>query len=422
MKKKDIQENFLVQKSRPLFSLWESGFNLTQFKILDIYLSKINSHDPLNRTVVFDRQELCEIFGVSQIRTEDLKKHMKELQETSVYISDNDEIIDLVTLFSRSRAELDEYGVSKLELTCTAEAMQYFFNVEHFGYFKYKINAITHITSLYSYLMFLYIEYNRFKKTWEVSVDDLKRFLNCEKVESCKEFKIFNRDILKKVQKELADKVNCIFEYKTVKRGRTVTHIQFTVMPMIEDNVVYTDNDQLNILETEIPRVIDRIAMACEYKFNSGIETIYNLISTSCIPNYIKGDTEEDKQYYFVYQTYKKMVAYEETLNAKKKKIRNRFEYFYKMLETEIKKAVKQAEQEQGQTIKEQSYDINEFKKFSVTFSGNTKNKAEEPTEEPKKIPDAEPKEKAAEIVSEEKKITDEEIKAFFDNFGKIIE
>lgn len=378
MKKSELQECYLVQKSRPLFSLWASDFTLIEFKLLDIYLSKIDSHNPLNRTVEFTRKELCDIFGISQIRPEVLTRHLKKLQETSVTLHDNEKVIDIVSLFSRSRAELDEEGVCKLELTCSPEAMRYFFSVENIGYFKYKINAITHITSVHSYLMFLYIEYNRFRKSWEVSVGDLKRFLNCDQVESYKGFKEFNDKVLKKVQKELSEKANCLFEYSTVKRGRTVTHIRFKVLPTIEDGVIVTDNDQLNIIESDNAGILDRIAMACQLKFGElEINNIYNLLSRTCIPDYVKGDTEDDRQYNFVYMMYNKLIAREQEQKGKRRSISNRFNYFYKMLETEIRKAAKEkAEQEQQkkpQERKEQSYDIDEFEKFAITFSKNTK-------------------------------------------------
>lgn len=47
--------NYLVQKSNPLQSLSETKMTLAEFKILDAYLSKIDSHNPEKREVVFDK-------------------------------------------------------------------------------------------------------------------------------------------------------------------------------------------------------------------------------------------------------------------------------------------------------------------------------------------------------------------------------
>ena len=53
------QNNLLVQKSHPLMKL--SELSLAEFKILDVYLSRINSRNPEDRTVCFEKGELEEL-------------------------------------------------------------------------------------------------------------------------------------------------------------------------------------------------------------------------------------------------------------------------------------------------------------------------------------------------------------------------
>ena len=45
------ENKLMVQKSNPLQSLSETGMSLVEFKILDAYLSRINSHDEEKRYV-----------------------------------------------------------------------------------------------------------------------------------------------------------------------------------------------------------------------------------------------------------------------------------------------------------------------------------------------------------------------------------
>jgi len=59
-------DKLTVQKSLPLFSLWRSELSLAEFKILDTYLSRIDSHKPDRRTVVFEKGELEKILGVKK--------------------------------------------------------------------------------------------------------------------------------------------------------------------------------------------------------------------------------------------------------------------------------------------------------------------------------------------------------------------
>lgn len=63
IKKLSGVDNLVVQKSRPLLSLWQSDFSLQELKILDVYLGRINSHDKEHRSVVFRKGELENIFG-----------------------------------------------------------------------------------------------------------------------------------------------------------------------------------------------------------------------------------------------------------------------------------------------------------------------------------------------------------------------
>ena len=57
-------DNLTVQKSRPLFALWRSELSLSEFKILDTYLSRIDSHKPDRRTVTFEKGELEQLLGI----------------------------------------------------------------------------------------------------------------------------------------------------------------------------------------------------------------------------------------------------------------------------------------------------------------------------------------------------------------------
>ena len=106
----------------------------------------------------------------------------------------------LVTLFEEAVAEQDDYGLWQVKLECTQKAMKYFFNIENLGYLRYKLRCITSLTSRYTYIMFIYLEANRFRKSWDVPLDELKQILDCDKEETYKAFKRFNDLILKKVQ------------------------------------------------------------------------------------------------------------------------------------------------------------------------------------------------------------------------------
>lgn len=224
----DPENKLTVQKSIPLFSLWRSEMSLAEFKILDTYLSRINSRQPEKRTVVFTKGELEKLLGVTKIDKKNLEERICGLFQI-VKVEEEPGKFRNVGLFEEAYGEADEKGLWTVSLTCTAKAMKYVFNIEQLGYLRYKLRCITGLTSRYTYVLFMYLESNRFRKSWTVSVDELRMLLNCDQEESYAAFKVFNDRILKRCQKELHEKTECRFSYAPVKTGRWVTAVKFTL-------------------------------------------------------------------------------------------------------------------------------------------------------------------------------------------------
>ena len=228
------EDRLTVQKSLPLFALWRSDLTLTEFKILDIYLSRIDSRKPEKRAVVFEKGELEKILEVTKISEQNLKTRLKHLMGNVVEIPDDSDEngFMLVTLFEEAIAEQDKFGQWQVKLACTQKAMKYFFNIENLGYLRYKLRCITSLTSRYTYIMFIYLESNRYRKSWDISFDELKKILHCEEEKTYETYKNFNGLILKKVQKELLEKTECRYTYSPIKKGRFVAAIHFEVEPL----------------------------------------------------------------------------------------------------------------------------------------------------------------------------------------------
>lgn len=225
------ENKLTVQKSLPLFALWRSDLTLSEFKILDTYLSRIDSHKPEKRAIILKKGEIENALGIQKINNQDLKLRLKHLMGNVVEVPDKDEKkgFQLVTLFEEAEAEQDDDGLWNVKLECTQKAMKYFFNIENLGYLRYKLRCITSLTSRYTYIMFIYLEANRFRKSWEVPLEELKKILHCENEATYNEFRFFNVKILKKVQKEMHEKTECQYSYFPIKRGRSVKAIRFEV-------------------------------------------------------------------------------------------------------------------------------------------------------------------------------------------------
>lgn len=374
-----LKDTNVVQKSKPLFSLWKSNLTLSEFKILDTYLSRINSNNPESRSVVFEKGELEKLLGVTKINRPELQKRLRHLQGTVVSVGEGKDI-DEITLFERSQAIQDEDGLWQIKLTASLSAMKYIFNIEKIGYFRYKIRAITKLRSLYSYTMFMYLEYNKYKGKWTESLDELKKVLGCE-AERYKEFKFFNSEILKKCQKEVMENTPLNFTYTPIKKCRKVVAVEFDIkksqkIEIIDKNpepkeLPYMDEPQApeQYIEYESPIPTGTniqasynqsepkakntysddyhsfLADACNEEFTEKqIEDILSMIST--MP-WIQSDYRlagiphsfEFAYYHYIKEVYSRLNVYAET-----HKVDNRYALFRKFVDNDRKKGLEQYE------------------------------------------------------------------------------
>lgn len=337
------ENKLTVQKSLPLLSLWKSDLTLAEFKILDSYLGRIDSHKPEKRTVVFEKGELEDKLGVKKINQKELEERLKHLMGNVVKIPDRDDNkgFRLITLFEEALAEQDENGLWQIKMECTQKAMKFVFNVENLGYLRYKLRCITALGSRYAYILFLYLEANRnMHLSWEIPLDDLKEILNC-KAKTYSAFKEFNKQILRKAQAELHEKTECHFAYTPRKRGRKVVAIHFDLKPL-------TPQIELSAppICTAAPLPDDDYSIRMDFYRDAccqpgteepefSVEEMEVLLSVLCTipvdklpPN---DDGLEFQRYSYLRQKYTAMCAY-----AAKKPIKHRFAYLKKAIEKDV--------------------------------------------------------------------------------------
>lgn len=324
--------NLTVQKSKPLFALWQSDLTLPEFKILDTYLGRINSHDDEHRTVKFEKGEFEELLGIKQLKAQVLDERLKHLM-TTVKLPDKDTgSFTRISLFEKAHVEQDEYGIFEVELTCTKSAKKYIFNVEELSYLRYKLKNIINIKSRYTYIMFLYLLENRFRGTWDISLEDLKVLLNCNNESTYKEFKRFNDLILKKVYKEIHDVTDVQYDYKTIKKGRSVVALKF----IYKASKVLNDDEQLSIDDIGVGdyilwhKPLEPLNLTHE-EFEE-IDSILMTVPTSKMPNSPACEDSEDLMKYH----YIDIKVKEINRRNAAKRIDNKYAYLLKMIKQDI--------------------------------------------------------------------------------------
>lgn len=328
------ENKLIVQKCHPLQTLSETDMSLAEFKILDAYLAKIDSHDEEKRYVRFEKGELERILGVTRIPKDDLKKRLKNLfQVVTIKDKHKKNGFTMIALFEKAEAFQDENGLWQIDLACTPSAMEYIFNVEAMGYLPYILKNIIELSSRYSYILYLYLEnrrQSRLSNTWTISIDELKAMLRCN-AESYREYKEFNDKILKKCHKELNEKTTLRFSYEPFsKKARKYTEIRFTIeTSSVDEQLEQLSFDEIQVQPSEPPSYSEHLAFlaeACENSFSEEeMQVIFDIIVTLDIPTHPDGI--DFARYHYLKQKYSEMK-----LQAAKRKITNRFAYFKAML------------------------------------------------------------------------------------------
>lgn len=326
-------DNSEIQKSRPLQSLSETELTLAEFKILDAYLARIDSHNKNKRTVRLEKGELEKALGVSEIKQNDLEKRLRHLfQVIEVKDESKRKGFKLINLFEEADAEQDDDGLWQITLTCTPSAREYVFNIDNIGYLRYRLKNVINLTSRYSYVLFLYLIDNRFRKSWSIPLDELKTIMNC-KADTYKQYYRFNELVLKKCQQELCEKTDISFDYKPIKRGRSVSDIEFTVETISEQVVSESEYEQLHLdlpCDEEIDyggELADLLgSAACDDEFTpEQIRIIQDLV--------LQAVGYADHLKYCDYLTHK---VHKMNLYDSKKKIKDRFAYLCTMIKQDI--------------------------------------------------------------------------------------
>lgn len=344
-------DRLIVEKSRPLLALWKTDMTLAQFKILDAYLSRIDAHHPEKRLVKFEKGEIEALLEVDRIRKRELDKRLDGLYRGVVIEYPGSDDFDKIALFERASCHKTPEGLWEIELKCTQDAMKFIFNVEHLGYLRYRLRSIVALRSRYAYIMFLYIESNRFRLQWEEPLDELRGMLGAVE-KTYESFRGFREKILDRARNELLEKTECRFDYTPIKRGRTVVALRFRVETLsIVDVAVDPDHDPNQytlegyLAGRDTPGdVVDYLASACCPPGSSVTEwtradaqdiaaTIATL-PTEYLPG-TSADATEHRQYLFIRQVYTAFLR-----AAERRRIKYRYEYFQTILKKAIQNTV----------------------------------------------------------------------------------
>ena len=330
----DDVEKALVQKTNPLLSLSATDLTLSELKILDTYLAQIDSHRPDRREVSLDKGKIEDLLGVARIKAPDLSARIDHLfRPVTILDPDKPDGFTKIALFERAQCTMDELGLWRVNLSASSAAMAYLFTPENIGYFKYRLKNVLALKSRYSYILYLYLEQNKFRKTWVISLDELKDILRCTASTYAKFYR-FNDLVLKPSCAEICEKTNMQFEYAPVKRGRTVTAISFDLATK-NDSYALDAAAQMSFLD-QVPAqaspemILHQAAPEFTPAEIKDIQQLLQQLPSDCLP---PAPTIEIRRGVYLSALVSKMDKVSQTSHEG---IKNRFAYLCAMLRKEV--------------------------------------------------------------------------------------
>lgn len=243
-----------VQMAQKLYRLISTTtLSLNALKLLDVYLSKINSHDVSHKTVVFEFGEVEKLFGLKQIRKEALQSQLKELLTISVVLSAETETsatsktqYKSLLLFDKAELEQDKSdGLWKVTMMCSNDAEPLMFNIDSMGYLQHALQNSVRLPNSHSFLLFKFIESHRdnsrgYPQVFEITVDNLRAALNSTaKMHS--QFKKFNAEYLKPCRNDIQENTDTRFDYEPIKRGNRIYKVRFTIYDRVKKAALPTE-------------------------------------------------------------------------------------------------------------------------------------------------------------------------------------
>lgn len=336
-------DNSLVSKSKPLLQMKNSGFNEGEFKILDIYLSRINPLEPSSSKVSFTLEEYCEAMGIQcgKVRTTQLKKYTSHFLGNIVTTPRPDNKKGYIQKPLFTYAEYDEEE-KKIILECNTdpEIFASFFDIKNIGYIKYRLANILKLNSVYAIKLYLLAK----EKTWacnsfKINLRDFRERLECTQ-KSYESFKELRRRILDPSINEINKNTDIQINYEREIRGRLTVGLIFNVKGRPAQLLPEEKLEQMSFIpESEIRNVYDNDLMefyaeAFDYEFTQ--EQLNILLALPTMQQMhdisISLNSNQLKKHDFFSQKYAELNY--RCRRTDLKPIENRFAYLKSIIET----------------------------------------------------------------------------------------
>lgn len=320
----EIKKHHLVKKRNILNEMRTEDMALQELRFFSIYLSKINPNDEKTRLVRFSLSDFKKIMELKRLDKTDIEPSIEKLLQRIVKVpNDSGYGFTAFQLFKECKVDKDENGLYYVEIDAHDKALPLMFDFKS-RYFTYKLWNTLRLKSANQLRMYEILKQYEFAGQRTIDLKELKSLLGFAPNEYTR-WANFKTRVLDSCQKALMENTDIKFSYETLKAGKKVISIVFTV----SKNENYADPLSLNefIAEqtTEFGEVEDyeESKLASSQRHTDKLEDKENLAETATTPRMF------DKSYYEAHslKDYAYRIAKEAKQNGKVRGTAERYAY-----------------------------------------------------------------------------------------------
>ena len=339
----EIFETAIVEKRNVLNELRTTLHTTQELRLFSIYLSKINPFDISTRVVRFPLSDFQRIMNFGKLNIAQLKASASGVLKAQVFIPKENGGFKGINLFETFEIDQDSGGSWYVEINATNAALPLMFDFKD-RYFKYELwNALRLKAPSQIRMYEILKQYEKIGKR-EIEVKELQELLGVNYTR----WDRFKAKVLDSCQQALKDKTDICYTYE---RGKTGTGGKWlTIIFHIVKNDDYVDQlslweymeqaaeqsgaaqePQLELFDTNTTENENTAfyAGACDDEFTAAeIESIVTIINSMELPPHEMGALFS--RYHFLLEQYTKFKAI-----AEHTAIKNRYSYFYTMIQSE---------------------------------------------------------------------------------------
>lgn len=339
----EIFETAIVEKRNVLNELRTTLHTTQELRLFSIYLSKINPYDKSTRIVKFKLSDFQRIMNFGKLNIAQLKASASGVLKAQVFIPKENGGFKGINLFETFEIDQDSSGSWHVEINATNAALPLMFDFKD-RYFKYELwNALRLKAPSQIRMYEILKQYETIGKR-EIEVKELQELLGVNYTR----WDRFKAKVLDSCQKALKETTDICYTYergKTGKGGKWLTilfHIsknndyvdQLSLWEYIEqaaEQSEATQEPQLELFDTDTEQNESTAFYngACDDEFTATeIKSLVTIINSMDLPAHEMGTVFA--KYHFLLEQYTRFKAI-----AERTTIRNRYSYFYTMIQSE---------------------------------------------------------------------------------------